>query len=255
MAVPSLLPVFEHRQVAYRRIWRGTVFSAFLLPILFFLGMGLFVGKYVDEGNALGVPYLDYIAAGVLASTVLQVATAEAMWPVLAALKWQRTYDAMRASPLRPRDILGGELVSILFRAALPATAFLIVMTASGTVHSWWAPAALPVSLLLAVAVAAPMLAFTVAVQSESGFVLINRFVVIPATLFAGVFFPVAQLAAPLRLLAYASPLWHAVELCRAATLGIPPPWPPLVHLGYLAIWAVGGVALARARFTKRMAD
>jgi lipooligosaccharide transport system permease protein len=255
MAVPSSLPVFEHRRVAYRRVWRGTVFSAFVLPVLFFVGMGLFVGEYVDRADILGVPYLDYIAAGVLASTVLQVAVAESMWPVMAALKWQRTYDAMRATPLRPRDIVGGELLNILFRSAVPAAAFLAVMAAFGTVHSWWAPLALPVALLLAVAVAAPVLAFAVTFQSESGFVLINRFAVIPATLFAGVFFPVSQLAAPVRLLAYASPLWHAVELCRAATLGLPPPWPPLVHLGYLTIWAVGGIALARARFARRMAD
>ena len=51
-------------------------------------------------------------------------------------------------------------------------------------------------------------------------FALLFRFVVIPMTLFAGVFFPVEQLPAPARWLAYVSPLWHGVELCRAATLG-----------------------------------
>jgi lipooligosaccharide transport system permease protein len=255
VAVPSPLPVFEHRMVNYRRVLRGGVFSAFVLPVLFFLGMGMLVGQYVDERNILGVPYLDYIAAGVLASTVMQVASEESMWPVMSALKWQRSYDAMRATPLRPQDIVGGELGNVLVRVGIPATVFLGVMTVFGTVHSWWALAILPIALLLGVAVAAPVLAFTVSVSNETGFVLINRFVVIPAMLFAGVFFPVEQLAAPLRLMAYASPLWHGVELCRAASLGLPPPWPPLVHLGYLLAWAVAGVALARVRFAKRMTD
>ena len=53
-------------------------------------------------------------------------------------------------------------------------------------------------------------------------FAILYRFAVIPMTLFAGVFFPVDQLPIVARWLAYVSPLWHGVELCRSATLGLP---------------------------------
>src|SRR5439155_24564631 len=75
--------VFEYQLVAYRRVWRGTVFSSFLLPVLFFVAMGMTVGSYVDRAGSLGVHYLDYIAPGLLASTAMQVAVSESTYPVL----------------------------------------------------------------------------------------------------------------------------------------------------------------------------
>jgi lipooligosaccharide transport system permease protein len=59
----------------------------------------------------------------------------------------------------------------------------------------------------------------------------------------------------PLRWQAYASPLWHGVDLCRAATLGGPPAWSAAGHVLYLALWAVGGWFLARAAFRRRLVD
>jgi hypothetical protein len=134
--------VFQHRATLYVRTFRGSVFSTFVLPILFLLGMGVSVGAYVDATGSLGIPYVDYIAPGVLASTALQVAVGESTWPVLGAFQWVRTYHAMRASPLRPQDIVGGEILYILLRAGTSAVGFLTVMAIFGTVHSWWAVAA-----------------------------------------------------------------------------------------------------------------
>src|SRR5258705_2914470 len=99
---PSLLPVFAHRAALYRRVWRGSVFSSFVLPVLFLLGMGVSVGSYVNAAGELGIPYLDFIAPGLLASTALQVAISETTWPVLRAVQWVRPCPPMRASPSRP---------------------------------------------------------------------------------------------------------------------------------------------------------
>jgi lipooligosaccharide transport system permease protein len=54
---------------------------------------------------------------------------------------------------------------------------------------------------------------------------------------------------------AYASPLWHGVELCRAATLGISTAIPAIWHVAYLALWAVVGYRLARWRFEQKLTD
>lgn len=251
---PSLA-VFEHNLVRYRRVWRGSVFSSFLLPVLFLLGMGLSVGAYVDARGAIAVEYLDYIAPGLLASTALQVAANESSWPVLSAFQWNRTYHAMRASPLRVGDILAGQLTFVLFRVMLSAVGFLAVMVAFGTVHSVGAVLTVPICLLTALAVAAPVFAFSASITNDGMFAVLLRFGIVPMTLFAGVFFPVESLPLIPRWLAHASPLWHAVELCRAATLGDATAWGWPVHVGYLALWCALGLWLAQARFVKRLTD
>jgi len=247
--------VFEYWLVRYRRSWRGTVLSAFLLPVLFFLGIGVSVGSYVDSSGVLGVRYLDYIGPGLLASTALQVAMGESSWPVLAALRWTRSYHAMRATPVGLRAILAGHIGYALLRVALASVGFLVVMTGFGAVHSLLGLAVLPVALLVGLATAAPVFSYAATISNDSMFAVLYRFAVIPMTLFAGVFFPVASMPLAARILAYASPLWHGVELCRAATLGTPTAWGAWVHLGYLLAWCVAGYALATWRFHRRLAD
>lgn len=254
-ATPSALPVLEHRIITLRRTWRGTVFSSFLLPVLFLFGFGVSVGGFVDRTGSLGVPYLDFIAPGVLASTALQIAIGEAMWPVLSAFRWTRLYHAMRATPLEPSNIVSGEFWYLMVRVAVPATTFLIAMAAFGAVHSWWAVFAVPAAVLTGAAVAPAVLAYSASISSDNMFAVLQRFAVIPMTLLAGVFFPVQLLPTLVRWIAYASPLWHGTELCRYATLGLPSALPVVGHVAYLGLWAAAGYALARARFTRQLTD
>lgn len=251
MAHPAVA-VLELQLVGYRRTWRASAVGSFVLPVLTMLGFGVGVGGYV-EGGIDRVPYLDWIVPGLVASTALQAAVAEATFPVLSRFQWIRTYHAMVASPARVTDILFGQNAFLVVRVTTVCGVFLLVAAAFGTLHSYWALAALPVAALLAVAVANPTYAFTASVSSDSYLVLVFRFGVIPMTLFAGVFFPVESLPAGMRWLAYASPLWHAVDLCRAATLGVAPAWSVPGHLLYLAAWAGIGWLLAVAAFRRRL--
>jgi lipooligosaccharide transport system permease protein len=244
--------VFEFYLVTYRRVWRGSAMSSFVLPLLTMLGFGLGVGAYV-EGGVDGTPYLDWMVPGLIASTAMQVAVFESTWPVLSSFNWVRTYEGQAATPVRLDDILGGNLLFVVFRALTSVVAFLLVALAFGVLHSPWALATLPIAALLALAMAAPTFAYSSSVVSDSYLALLFRFVVIPMSLFAGVFFPVDSLPVGLRWLAYVSPLWHGVDLSRAATLGVAPEWSVAGHLAYLSVWAVGGYLLARLRFAKRL--
>lgn len=247
------LAVFEYYLVSHRRTWRSSTASSFLLPLLTVVGFGVGVGGYITDGVG-GVPYLDYLVPGLIAATALQVAVGESTWPVLGNFEWFRTYFAQAATPVRVGDIVSGHLAFVLFRTLTSGAAFLAVVGLFGALHSPWALAVLPLVLLLALAVAAPVFAYTATISSENYLALLLRFGVIPMTLFAGVFFPVESLPLVLRWLAYVSPLWHAVDLCRAATLGVAPDWSIPGHLLYLAAWAVTGWLLARARFRRRLA-
>ncbi|WBB95358.1 ABC transporter permease [Solwaraspora sp. WMMA2080] len=244
--------VLEANLTAYRRTWRSSVFSSFLLPLLTVLSFGVGVGAYVDQGVG-GFSYLDWIVPGLIASTALQVAIGESSWPVLGGFTWQRTYYSQIAAPLRIADIVGGLLAFVLLRVLASAVAFVAVAAAFGALHSGWAVLTLPVAVLLAAAVALPVAAFAATIRSDSYMVIVFRFAVIPMTLFAGVFFPVESLPVTVRWLAYLSPLWHGVDLCRAASLGITPAWSVPGHLGYLSLWAAAGWWLAVNRFRKRL--
>lgn len=255
MAHPAYA-AFEQQLVAYRRVWRGTILSSFLLPVLFLLAMGVTVGAYVDRAGALGgVRYLDFIAPGLLASTALQVAVGESTWPVLSGFLWSRMYHSIQATPARVRDVVAGQIGWVQVRVALSAVGFLVWMTVFGAVHSARAPLAVVVAVLVGLATAAPVFAYSATIRSDSMFSVLLRFVVVPMTLFAGVFFPVGSLPAAVRFLAYVSPLWHGVELTRAATLGTPTAWGWWVHAGYLLAWSAAGLVLAVRRFDRRLAD
>jgi lipooligosaccharide transport system permease protein len=71
--------------------------------------------------------------------------------------------------------------------------------------------------------------------------------------LFSGTFFPVSRLPLPLEWLAYATPLWHGVELCRMFTLGHVHVFQALGHAGYLLLFVVIGFVLAQRTYAARL--
>jgi lipooligosaccharide transport system permease protein len=71
--------------------------------------------------------------------------------------------------------------------------------------------------------------------------------------LFSGTFFPITQLPGWIQPLAYLTPLWHGVELTRAAALGTPTAGPAWLHVGYLLLWFAAGAAVALFNFRRRL--
>lgn len=238
----------------YRRTWRSGVFSSFLIPVLWLTAIGSGVGGYIErDPTGLGLGYLDYLAPGLLASTAFNAGGAECSWPVYGALKWNRQYLAMLATPLRVIDILLGHLWFVTGRLGMNVLAFFLVMGLFGTLHSWWAPLGPLAAVLTGLAAATPMYALAVTVKSENRLPVVYRLAILPMMLFSGVFFPVDQIPALLQPVVWISPLWHGVELCRAATLGITPAVSPVWHTGCLLLWAGAGVLIARSQLTRRL--
>ena len=235
---------FRFWLVNYRRTWRGTIFSSVVNPVLYLGAMGLGLGKLVDaHGTASlgGVSYLAFLAPGLLAAGGMQTAIGESAYPILASIKWLKTYQAAISTPLRPIDLFRGHLLFTTLRLFMNATVFLAVMVAFGAVKSAWAIAAVPAAVLTGLAFAAPIEAYAVTREKDGSFALIFRFGVIPLFLFSGTFFPVTQLPAVIRPLAYITPLWHGVALCRSLSLGTAQLLPSTGHVAYLvAVTAIG---------------
>jgi lipooligosaccharide transport system permease protein len=255
---PGTLAVRQFRfwLTDYRRTWRGTIFSSVLNPVLFLGAMGLGLGTLVNRHGTAhlgGVSYLTFLAPGLLAAAAMETGIGECTYPVLGSVKWNRTYQAAVASPLGPGDVFRGHQLFVTMRLLMNCGIFLAVMAAFGAARSPTVIFALPAALLTGLAFAAPVEAWAITRNKDSGFAVVYRFVLIPLFLFSGTFFPVTQLPAWIRPVAYLTPLWHGVALCRGISLGTLTAGAALLHIGFLAAVAAAGLVVGRRTYERRL--
>ena len=238
----------------YRRVWRGTAVSSVVTPVVYLLALGVGLGVFVDRSANLpdGTSYLEFVAPGLMAATAMQIAAFESSWPVLSAIKWDRQYHAMLATPLRVRDVMLGHQAYFAFRLVLTATVYFVVIAAFGAVSSPLGILTIPVTLLVGLAFTGPIAAWAAHAQNEASFVAIFRFGILPMFLFSGTFFPISSLPRPLEVIAWFTPLWHGVTLCRDLTLGQVGP-EDLLHLVYLLAVVALGLLFARWTYRRRL--
>jgi lipooligosaccharide transport system permease protein len=239
----------------YRQSWRGSAVSTVVTPVVYLLALGVGLGVFVDRSTNLpdGVSYLEFVAPGLMAATAMQIASFEATWPVLGAIKWHRQYHAMLATPLRSLDVMLGHQAYFLFRLLLTSTVYFVVIAAFGTVSSPLGVLAIPVSVLVGLAFTAPLAAWAAHTENEVSFLAIFRFLILPMFLISGAFFPVSTLPRVLEVLVWLTPLWHGVTLCRDLTLGRIEPWADVVHLAYVSAWVAAGLVAARITYARRL--
>jgi len=249
----------DYWQTVYKRTWRGSVVTSFLMPLLYVVAMGVLLGGFIegDPDELEGATtYLAFVAPGLLAGQAMQIVIGEVTWPVMGMVKWQRIAYGMTATPLTAVDVVNAHLGFLVFRLATVSAVFIGVMAPFGVYESWWGPLlALPVSVLTGLAIGMPVYGLSAGLKSEEGFALIFRLVVIPMFLFSGAFFPVSNLSPVLETAAKATPLWHGVDLTRMLMLDTLDAGSAMVHLLYLgALFAVGHWWACR-RLTRRLID
>ena len=241
----------------FRRTWRGSMISSFLNPLLYVLAMGVLLGGFIegDPDQLEGATtYLAFIAPGLVAAQAMQTAVGETTYPVMGALKWNRIYFGMYATPLRPLDIVNANLLFVALRLVLTCGVFLLVLapfgvftSVGGVLAAWLA------SVLAGMAIGVPVYAYAVGARNEWSFAMIFRLGVIPQFLFSGAFFPTGNLSPVMEALAKVTPLWHGVDLTRMFCLGTFEAGPAVVHLGYLVALIAVGHWVAVRRLTVRL--
>lgn len=247
MTTLALRP-FEFFFAQYRRVWRGSAITSVVTPVVYLLALGVGLGVFVDRSATLpgGISYLEFVAPGLLAGTMMQIATFESSWPVLSAIKWDRQYHAMLATPLRVGDVLLGHQAWVAARLTMIATIYLVVIAAFGGVSSALGVLAIPVAVLVGVAFSAPIAAWAAHTETEVSFVAIFRFLILPMFLFSGTFYPVSSYG-DWAWLAQLSPLYHGVVVARGLNLG-EWSWTYIPHLAVLVAMALVGLAVTARR-------
>jgi lipooligosaccharide transport system permease protein len=243
--------LLERNVAIYRRTWWILV-SGLFEPVFYLLGIGFGLGGLVgsvDGPNGQPIPYGVFVAPALLASSAMNGAIYEATFNFFFKLRYQKTYDAILATPLGPADIALGEVTWALFRGVLYATAFVIIAVLLGLIVSPWAVLAIPVALLIGFAFGAVGMALTSFFRSWQDFDLV-QLVILPMFLFYGTFFPVTAYPPVLQVLVQLLPLSHAVSLERAATLGHFE-LGNLVDLAYLVVMGLIGLAIVARRIDR----
>jgi lipooligosaccharide transport system permease protein len=254
IATPMWLRAARYWGYQYKRTWRSSVVTSFLIPVLYLAAMGVALGSLIDKHShgVGGVSYLAFLAPGLLAGTCMQIGTNDATYPVMGAIKWMRTYLAQLAAPLDVYDVLLGHLAWIAARLGIVVSIYLAIMAAFGVIYSPWAILALPAGVLTGMAFAALISAFAATLDTDAPISTLYRFAIIPLFLFSGTFFPVSQLPVWLQAVAYLTPLYHGVALCRDLTLG-QVGWSDVGHAAYLCGCVAAGYAAGRRTFARRL--
>lgn len=245
------LLLIERNVYIYRSGWM-MIFSGFFEPLFYLLSIGLGIGGIVGDIPGPGgtpIPYPLFVAPALLASASMNGAIAESTFNVFFKLNYQKTYDAVLATPLGPGDVALGEIGWAVIRATLYAIGFVVVILVLGLVRSPWVLLAVPAATLLAFAFAAVGMAATTFMRSWQDFDLI-QLVVLPMFLFSGTFYPISAYPDALRIVVQLTPLYQGVDLVRALVTGAVDAG-VLWHVAYLATMGLFGLTIVARRLNR----
>ncbi|WP_437558143.1 ABC transporter permease [Acidithiobacillus sulfuriphilus] len=235
-------------------VWRKLLIPSLLGnfgdPLLYLLALGYGLGHFV--GQMEGMPYITFLASGIVASSVMNTASFEGLYSAFTRMSAQQTYAAMLATPLRVSDILAGELLWCAIKGLISGVAIIVVAAFFGAVQGWWISLAVPVIFLAGLAFGGMALVVTALARSYDFFMYYFTLVVTPMFLFCGVFYPLDELPPLGRELAQLLPLTHAVALIRPLLTGhAPSHW--LLHLGVLLLFTLMAYVLALRLLERRL--
>ena len=244
---------FRHFRV-YMDTFVANATPAILEPVFFLLAVGLGVGRFIDT-KFLGLSYPAFMAPGLLAMTSMYTAAFEASYGTFVRMKFQLTYDAMRATPLTAADIFTGELFWCATKGLLFSTIVGLVLFAFGLVSTPAGFLVPVVGFVTATAFGGISFVVTSFVKNMNHYQFYFTIGLTPLVFFSGLTFPVDTLPAGLEHVAYALPMFHVIESFRLVTAGpahVSVPWAGLCPLVVLA-WAVAFGALGVARMRTRL--
>ena len=241
--------IWERNYYVYRRLWK-IVFSGFFEPVFYLFSIGIGIGALVGEVTGPGgtpISYTAFVAPALLAASAMNGAVLETTFNVFFKLKFDKTYEGILSTPMKPSDLAIGEIGWALFRGFLYSTAFVAVMLVMGVVDSWMVVFAIPGAFLIGLAFGSVGLAACTYMRSWQDFDMINL-VILTLFLFSGTFYPIDLYPPFVQQVARFSPLYHGAELLRGFSLGVLD-WSMLGHVAFLLIMSLVGATIANRRF------
>lgn len=245
-ALPRLswrfIPVWRRNFLVWRKLFVERLLTNVVEPLLTIIAFGYGLGSLLPPID--GMTYLQFLASGAIAMSVMYSAKFEALWGAFTRMSVQKTWDAILHTPLSVDDVLLGEMVWAASKATFTALCILVMIWALGIAREPLSLLVLPVAFFIALVFAA--MALIVNAVARSYDLLSNYFtvVVMPLVFLSGVYFPLTQLPDWLRIVAQWLPMTAAVDLVRPLALGR---WPEHGVRDMLLLTLWGGVCFSTA--------
>lgn len=236
----------------WRHVARWLLVPSLVDPIVFLVAMGLGVGSYV--ASVEGVSYIEFIAPGLLVSSVMYQASFETTWNIFFKIEMRSTYASMLATPLEPADIVVGDTLWGATRAAITGLVFFLVIAVAGLLGSWWAVLMPLAAALVGLNFAAMGMLTSAHVTDMNLYAYYYNVVIVPMFLFSGVFFEITNLPEWAQKVAWALPLYHGAALSRQLAFGEVGPV-TLVHVAYLVVLPLLVVGPTIRRMSRRLSS
>lgn len=215
---PRVFKVFRRHLTVYRRNWKVSLSFNFFEPLLYLAALGYGLGVYVQAME--GLSYIQFIAPALIASSAMFSSSYECTYGTFIRMEFQKTFQAMVATPVSMDEVALGEILWGSFKSFLYGSVILLVILLLGLVASPWALLVPVVLLVNGMLFAALSMIWIGLVPNIDSFNYYFSLVITPLFLFSGVFFPLSGLPPMVQTLAWASPLYHVVNLTRGLVLG-----------------------------------
>ncbi|MGE5279935.1 MAG: ABC transporter permease [Deltaproteobacteria bacterium] len=215
--------VWQRNFDVYCATWKLNFIPPLLEPLLYLFAFGLGLGGLVKE-VAVGtgaVSYLRFIGPGLVATAVMNHGFFETTYASFVRMYFQKTFDAILATPLMIEDIVFGEVSWGMTKSFWAGLIMFAVVACFGLLKFPQAVLMLPVIFIGGCAFAAMGMCFTALVKNIEMFNLPVFLFITPMFLFSGIFFPLDQLPVWARGIAWCLPLTYLVSALRALALGL----------------------------------
>jgi lipooligosaccharide transport system permease protein len=214
--------VWNRNLLVYRKIWLVNFLVPLMEPILYLaafgVGMSTLIGRVQYHGQEIS--YSVFIAPALLAITMMYNAFFENTYASFVRMYFQKTFDAMMATPLSLEDIIAGEIVWGATKSVIATIIMLVVVSSFGLIYFPHGLLIIPLSFLGGLAFGTVGMIFTGLVPSIDMFNLPIFLFITPMFLFSGTFFPVTALPRWAQTISSGLPLTHLVDMCRAFSMG-----------------------------------
>ncbi|MCE5195439.1 MAG: ABC transporter permease [Nitrospiraceae bacterium] len=218
MKVKRAFRVWQRHLKVYTKLYKSSIALNFVEPILYLTALGLGLGVYVQQIN--GVPYIKYIAPGIIASSAMFAAIYECTYGTYVRMTFQKTFDAILATPVNIDDLVAAEMMWGASKSLLYGSTIIIVISLFGLVDSPMILLALPFIFLNGLIFAEISMVFVSVVPGIDSFNYFYTLFMTPMFLFSGIFFPVETLPKIVADIAFFMPLYHFVNVCRSLSSG-----------------------------------
>lgn len=216
--VSNAFQVMMRNVTVWKRVALSSAIGYVGEPLLFLVALGYGLGQVVPDLD--GMSYAEFIAPGLVVSTVMYTATFEGTFGSYTRMATQHTYDAILATPVTVGELVAGEIFFGGVKACFGGTIVLVVATAFQLVPAWTAVLVVPVAFVAGLLFSAMALVVSGLARSYDVFNYYFTLVIAPMYLFGGVFFPLDRMPPWIQRAALGVPLTHVVMLSRSLVRG-----------------------------------